>query len=288
MTRSFRLIPAWAGLLGIVAACGDDTGAGASQQGGGGAPATGGMGGSVCAEDCQGFPCCGTSCVNKQNDINNCGDCGVVCEGANPYCDLGNCGQAPCDPLTDCMEATTCCGAECCSAGQLCCEVPGPVGSTITCADPTAEGTCPMGCVLCKCAAADTMIATPDGERPISSIRVGEMVYSVDNDSSKAVPVLIAQRAPVTNHTVIEVVLASGRTLHVSGKHPTADGRTFDDLRAGSELGGVLIVSAREVAYEGNATYDLLPASSTGTYVADGVLIGSTQRGPLTKLPAPQ
>ena len=87
---------------------------------------------------------------------------------------------------------------------------------------------------------------------------------------------------------IAQVVLASGRTLHVSGKHPTADGRTFDDLRAGSELGGVLIVSAREVAYEGNATYDLLPASSTGTYVADGVLIGSTQRGPLTKLPAPQ
>ena len=288
--------------LFLGAACGDDDGSGGAQGGAGGGPAggggatstgatggggadAGGAGGGMCTEDCQGFPCCGTTCVNKENDINNCGECGVQCEGPNPYCDLGECGSAPCDPLTDCNGTDTCCGTECCTAGKLCCEIPGPVGSAITCVDPTAEGTCPMGCVLCACTSGDTMIATPTGERAISSIQVGDLVYSIDAGSSKAVPVLIAQRKPVANHRVIELVLANGRTLHVTGAHPTADGRTFNDLHAGGQLDGVGILSAREVPFEGDATYDILPASSTGAYVANGVLIGTTQRGRVNAMP---
>src|SRR5262245_37556557 len=51
-----------------------------------------------CGNTCGSFTCCGTSCVNPQNDIKNCGLCGITCLGPDPYCDHGNCGEPPCDP----------------------------------------------------------------------------------------------------------------------------------------------------------------------------------------------
>ncbi|MDF1566010.1 MAG: hypothetical protein P1V51_23450 [Deltaproteobacteria bacterium] len=41
-------------------------------------------------------------------------------------------------------------------------------------------------------------------------------------------------------------------------------------------LDGARIVELREAAFEGEATWDLLPAGPTGAYFADGVLVGST------------
>jgi hypothetical protein len=79
-------------------------------------------------------------------------------------------------------------------------------------------------------------------------------------------------------HHVRRIRLASGAVLDVSAGHPTADGRSFADLRSGGELGGVTIVGAETVPYDFPYTYDILPASDTGTYFAEGVLIGSTLR----------
>jgi hypothetical protein len=44
-------------------------------------------------------------------------------------------------------------------------------------------------------------------------------------------------------------------------------------------LDGHLIKSVDVVAYEHEATYDILPASDTGTYFAAGIQIGSTLAG---------
>jgi hypothetical protein len=85
-------------------------------------------------------------------------------------------------------------------------------------------------------------------------------------------------QTPVLEHHVTRLELANGRTLLVSGGHPTADGRLFSELRAGSQLDGVLVVSTRSVPYEHAATHDILPASKNGAYYAAGVLIGSTLR----------
>ena len=90
------------------------------------------------------------------------------------------------------------------------------------------------------------------------------------------VPIAQVGRTHVANHHVVRVVLANGSTLEISPGHPTADRRTFADLRAGSELDGVLVVSAELISYEHEYTYDILPASDSGTYYAGGVLIGST------------
>lgn len=228
---------------------------------------------------CMDFECCGAACVNKANDIHNCGSCGNVCPGPAPYCDNGTCGTPPCDPSTGCAGGQLCCATQCCAAGQLCCTVPGPVGDTTACQAPTAEGTCPTGCTSCVCASPDTPIATPSGDRPIASLAVGDLVYSVDGAALRAVPILEVHRVAAPNHRVVRVVLESGAVLEISPAHPTADGRTFAQLAAGDRLDGVAVVEARTIPYRHAFTHDVLPASDTGTYVAGGVVIGSTLRG---------
>lgn len=134
-----------------------------------------------------------------------------------------------------------------------------------------------MGCApLCVCASPDTPIATPEGNRPIASLKVGDLVYSVDHGEIAVVPILRTNRTPVSGHSVVRVTLATGTTLEISPRHPTADGRQFGDLKSGDELDGVRVVSASLVPYAHDATYDILPDSDTGGVFAGGVLIGST------------
>jgi hypothetical protein len=130
------------------------------------------------------------------------------------------------------------------------------------------------------CAAPDTPIATPSGERPIASLHVGDLVYSVDRGSVRVVPILEATRREVHNHHVMQVTLTNGVRLEISAPHPTADGRVFGQLRAGDWLDGVGVVSAQPVPYPYSFTYDILPDSDTGTYLAGGALIGTTLARP--------
>jgi len=247
------------------------------QNGTGGTGGQSGTGGSGCGF-CD-FTCCGATCVNTDNDIKNCGACGNECTGTNPYCDKGKCGTPPCNGPT-CGPGGLCCGSNCCMPGELCCDVPGPIGNMLGCFAPNANGTCPTGCALCQCNSPDTPIATPEGERPIASLQEGELVYSVHQGAIMAVPIRKVQRVPVEGHVVVHVELAGGRVLEISPRHPTADGRSFGDLKAGGALDGLPIVDARLVSYPHKHTYDILPDSDTGTYFAAGARIGSTMTTP--------
>jgi hypothetical protein len=104
---------------------------------------------------------------------------------------------------------------------------------------------------------------------------------SVDHGRLVPVPVLGVNRRAVKHHRVVRVVLENGRELRISAGHPTADGRTLGMLRPGDHLGGQTVVSTEVVPYEHDATYDILPASDTGTYVAGGAVIGSTLAPPV-------
>jgi hypothetical protein len=134
--------------------------------------------------------------------------------------------------------------------------------------------------VLCiyyaVCAHPDTPIATPEGERRIAELAVGDLVYSVDHGAMTIVPIVRVGRTLVRGHSVMQVSLASGPVLKISPGHPTADGRRFGELRAGDSLDGVEIASARMIPYAPEATYDILPNSDSGAYFAGGVLVGST------------
>jgi hypothetical protein len=221
------------------------------------------------------FICCGGGCVNPLNDIDNCGSCGNKCTGANPYCHGGMCGTPACN-TTGCTGGELCCGTACCMTGMLCCDTFGPLPQQFPVCTQPMNGTCPPGCTGCVCASPDTPIATPGGDRPIADLAAGDLVYSVDHGAVVAVPVLRANRTPVRDHHVVRVRLAGGAVLEVSPRHPTADGRTFGDLRAGDALDGLAITSAELVPYGHPFTYDILPASETHTYYAAGALIGTT------------
>jgi hypothetical protein len=150
-------------------------------------------------------------------------------------------------------------------------------GFTVLCLDGVWRWQHDYSCQM-VCASPDTPIATPDGERAISDIRVGDFVYSVDRDAIRPVPRSSVHPHPPPRDHVVRVTLANGRLLEISAPHPTADGRTFGDLRAGGTLDGQLILSAEVVPYMHEYTYDILPASSTHTYFAAGMQIGTTLR----------
>jgi hypothetical protein len=221
--------------------------------------------------------CCGGRCVNPRNDLFNCGSCGNTCTGDPPFCDEGSCGAPPCGLGAPCEVGSFCCGGMCCATGQLCCWEHEPFGDDLSCIDSMkAHGNCIAGNPCTQCAAPDTPIATPFGDRAIASLRVGDLVYSVQGEAVVAVPVRAASRSPARNHRVREVVLASGIVLHISPLHPTADGRTFGDLRPGDRLDEVSITAATTVPYDEPYTYDILAWSDSGGYFAGGALIGST------------
>ena len=56
-----------------------------------------------CQMNCGDKECCGTSCLDLQNDAKNCGACGQTC-GTRQVCAAGACG---------CAAGTTTCGASC-------------------------------------------------------------------------------------------------------------------------------------------------------------------------------
>ena len=127
------------------------------------------------------------------------------------------------------------------------------------------------------CAAPDTPIATPQGDRPIAELRVGDLVYSVDDGAIVAVPIVRAGSTPVQNHRVLRILLEGGARLEISPGHPMADGRPLSELQAGGRLDEQHpVLSVELVPYAYSRTYDILPASSTGTYFAAGALLGST------------
>jgi hypothetical protein len=141
----------------------------------------------------------------------------------------------------------------------------------------SAQGTWVKGAEACpKCNAPDTPIATPSGNRPIAALASGDLVYSIHQGQMSIVPIAEARRQAQHDHHVMRLQLATGVVLHISPTHPTADGRTLGDLAADDRLDGVRVVSAELVPYRHSHTYDILPASDTGTYYAGGVLVGST------------
>jgi Hint domain-containing protein len=137
--------------------------------------------------------------------------------------------------------------------------------------EAAGEPNCPI------CLAAGARIATPFGEIAVQDLRVGTAVWTTDAGGRRIVGVVLEtghMEVPL-GHVVVELMLDDDRTVRVSPGHPTADGRTVGALRPGDRYDGGLVTSARLVPYAGS-TWDILPSGPTGTYVVNGVLLGST------------
>ena len=174
-------------------------------------------------------------------------------------------------PRAGCPALLPQAGSACSANGQECgpnCEL------SVLCENGAwvwRRGQCPI------CAAPNTLIATPFGEVAISELLPGDLVYSINANGIAAVPVLRVGRTPVFNHHVMRIELDSGIVLNISPGHPTANGKTFRALAAGDALDPLHAVKRAElVPYTFDSTYDILPASDTGTYFAGGAAIGSS------------
>jgi len=125
---------------------------------------------------------------------------------------------------------------------------------------------------------ADTRVATPSGEVRIDAVTPGTIVRTLDAQGHRvAVPVLHvgSTRAPRT-HRLVHLVLDDGREVSASPGHPLADGRTFGSVTPGDAIDGARVVRAERVPYAQERTWDLVVASPTGVYFADGLPVGST------------
>jgi hypothetical protein len=219
-------------------------------------------------------PACATSCPRRP-----CGDDGLECLNENVIYPGELCVEAEftvgpsAERSWECRR-NPCTGSDldCDCAGDLCAEL----DARTDCVGPSTDGNTLRCAGGGPCNSPDTPIATPDGERAIASLEPGDLVYSMHRDSLSAVPLQRVARTAVHRHEVVRVTLESGAVLEISAGHPTADGRTFRELDAGTTLDGVSIVAREVIPYRHPYTYDILPNSDTGTYVAGGVLIGST------------
>ena len=188
-------------------------------------------------------------------------------------CITGRCAGC-CDVPPECIPIPSGC------SGALACDCfdADPCGGCTTCQAVTA-GEIMCGNCMCACAAPWSPIATPDGPRAIATLREGDLVYSVDRGALTIVPIARVRRHPVSRHALVRLTLIGGGVVEMSGTHPTADGRRFDALAPGDTLGDATIASVETVPYDEPRTYDILPASDTGTYFVGDAWIGSTMRG---------
>ncbi len=139
---------------------------------------------------------------------------------------------------------------------------------------PAGEPMCPI------CLAIGTSIDSPDGPAPVETLRIGDPVWTLDEQGTRVPATVIAlgsTAAPV-GHRVVRLVLADGRTVTASPGHPLADGRRLAGLRAGDSVDGSTAISVDLVVYHGAQTYDIVVSGPTGTYLADSIPLGSTLR----------
>ena len=139
---------------------------------------------------------------------------------------------------------------------------------------PASEPICPI------CLARGTLIETPNGGVAVEGLRIGDPVWTLDASGRRIEGTVIALGSTVApvNHRVVHLILADGRTLTASPGHPLADGRQLGDLRVGDAVDGSVVASADLHAYTGGRTFDLIVSGPTGTYLVDGIPLGSTLR----------
>jgi hypothetical protein len=128
------------------------------------------------------------------------------------------------------------------------------------------------------CLTLGTLIDTPSGRVPVENLAPGMLVWSVDESGRPmAVPILKTSRTGIPqDFKVITILLADGRSVSASPRHPSAAGIALAEYRVGDELDGSAILSIAYSPYPDGFTFDLLPGGKTGCYRANGILLKST------------
>jgi hypothetical protein len=140
----------------------------------------------------------------------------------------------------------------------------------------TSRRASPGGCPICL--EPGTRIATPGGDVPVALIRPGDMVWTTDSVGHRVTAPVeqVTSRATPGPHLMLRLALSDGRVLVAAGAHPAADGTFLRQVRVGSPYDGATIAAVDWVQSTASMTFDLLPTGPTGTYWANGILVGST------------
>lgn len=130
----------------------------------------------------------------------------------------------------------------------------------------------------CRCLASNTKISTPQGETPVTQLKEGDAVWSIDKNGKKISSKLIKITSITvsSSHKVSHLILFDGRELYVSPEHPTTMGNIVTNLKVGNSYDNSIVKSNLLISYWDNKTYDILPDSDTSYYWANGILMGST------------
>lgn len=130
----------------------------------------------------------------------------------------------------------------------------------------------------CRCLPEEADISTPGGERVVSRLQEGDLVWTqtAAGEKIKAPIVRTAKVAAPEGHFMITIFLADGRSVTASPEHPLSDGRVFAEVEVGDIIGNVELAEVKRQVYSNKYTYDILPGGETGYYWADGVLLQST------------
>ena len=132
------------------------------------------------------------------------------------------------------------------------------------------------GCPVCL--PGEARIATPGGERAVSSLRAGDAIWTLDLAGERVVGRVRHAGSTLFSgpHHVVRVTLADGRVGAASGGHRTATGALLSELGPGDALSGSVVVRTERTPMAGDRTFDVLPSGPTGAYWADGVVLRSS------------
>ncbi len=128
------------------------------------------------------------------------------------------------------------------------------------------------------CLAKGTSIETSVGLVSVEMVQEGLLVWTVDDSGNRVLaPVIKTANTPVpSSFRVVKMELGDTRTITASPNHPTADNKALGSYKVGDTLDETQVTSIEYLPYTEDATYDILPAGSTGLYWADGILLKST------------
>lgn len=131
----------------------------------------------------------------------------------------------------------------------------------------------------CKCLPANTLIATPNGDVAISTLKENDLILTANLKGERIeAPIKMANKVLINEgHTMVILELADGRKLQVTGEHPSSiESKSIEEYTIGEKMDGSTIIQKSVVVYKEEYTYDILPSGETGYYWANGILIGST------------
>lgn len=131
-------------------------------------------------------------------------------------------------------------------------------------------------CPVPICLSPDTRIRTVGVQKRIADIREGDLVFSFNKEEKKVVKVIKTSKAEVKNFKILKVTFNDGTVLQISPGHPTSDKRLFKELMLGDIVDNRMVTEIKQIPYTYKYTYDILPDSESGSYYANGILVGST------------